>query len=275
MELGNKSVISPMAFFTTLHQHKDLVVALTTREIFSRYKGSFMGIFWSFITPLLMLAVYTFVFGVVFRARWSGENSSQPEFALILFSGLLVYNVFSECINRAPTLIVANANYVKKILFPLEIIPIATIGAALFNMGITLCVWLMFYLVIFGVPHLTILLLPVAILPLVLLTLGLTWFLASVGVYVRDVNQLVGILTTVLLFLSPIFYPLSALPESYQHLVKLSPFTYAIEQARDIMIWGRGMDWAAWFVWTVLSSGVAWLGYAWFQKTRKGFSDVL
>lgn len=258
-----------------LHQHKDLVVALTTREIFSRYKGSFMGIFWSFITPLLMLAVYTFVFGVVFRARWSGENSSQPEFALILFSGLLVYNVFSECINRAPNLIVSNANYVKKILFPLEIIPIATIGSALFNMGITLCVWLMFYLVIFGVPHLTILLLPVAILPLVLLTLGLTWFLASVGVYVRDVNQLVGILTTVLLFLSPIFYPLSALPESYQHLVQLSPFTYAVEQARDIMIWGRGMDWPAWFVWTVLSSAVAWLGYAWFQKTRKGFSDVL
>lgn len=224
-----------------------------------------------------MLAVYTFVFSVVFKARWNvnASSGSKTEFAMVLFAGLIVFNLFSECINRAPGLILANTNYVKKIVFPLEILPFVTLASAAFHMVISFIVWLLFFVIIFGLPPVTLVLLPVVLIPLVLLTLGLSWLLASLGVYLRDVTQFITILTTVLMFLSPVFYSVSSLPAAYRPFLRANPLTLTIEQARDVMIWGKAPDWAAWGAYLLASLLVAWLGFAWFQKTRKGFADVL
>lgn len=230
---------SPQEIATSLWRNWDLIVALTKREVIGRYRGSFMGILWSFFNPIFMLSVYTFVFSVVFNARWSGGGESRTEFALVLFAGMIVFSLFSECINRAPGLILGNANYVKKVVFPLEILPIVTLAAAAFHLLVSGVVWLLFYLVLFGAPHPTIVLLPIVLLPLVLFTLGASWILASLGVYLRDVGHIVGVCTTALLFLTPIFYPLTALPSAYQTLLHINPLTLVIEQTRLVLVWGN------------------------------------
>ena len=267
--------ISPKEMAASLWRNRSLIKALAQREVVGRYRGSVMGILWSFFNPVFMLLVYTFVFSVIFKARWSGGSDSKTEFALILFAGLIVFNLFAECFNRAPGLILANVNYVKKVVFPLEILPWVALGSALFHALISLGVWLIAYLILFGVPHLTVLLLPLVILPFLLLIMGLTWALASLGVYLRDVSQFIGILTTVLMFLSPIFYPASALPEAYRHLLLLNPLTPVIEQARDVLFWGKVPDMTILSIYLLMTAFIAWLGFAWFQKTRKGFADVL
>jgi len=266
---------SPKEMVASLWRNRSLIKALTQREVIGRYRGSVMGILWSFLNPVFMLLVFTFVFSVVFKARWSGGSDSKTEFALILFAGLIVFNLFAECFNRAPGLILANVSYVKKVVFPLEILPWVALGSALFHALISLGVWLIAYLILFGVPHITVLLLPLVILPLLLLIMGLTWGLASLGVYLRDVSQFIGIVTTVLMFLSPIFYPASALPEKYRHLLLLNPLTPAIEQARDVLFWGKVPDISMLSIYLLAATLIAWLGFAWFQKTRKGFADVL
>lgn len=267
--------ISPMELVRSLVTHRRLVFSLIKREVMGRYRGSIMGLFWSFFNPVLMLTVYTFVFSVVFKARWHGGGDSRVEFALVLFTGLLVFNLFSEAVNRAPNLILGNVNYVKKVIFPLEILPVVSLGAATFHLCVSLLVWLGFYLMFFQVPGAAILTLPLVLLPLVLVVLGISWLLASLGVYLRDVGQFIGILTTILMFLSPIFYPVNALPQEYQQMMHLSPLTYIVEETRNVMIWNKSIDWSNWSFWTVFSAFIAWLGFAWFQKTRKGFSDVL
>jgi lipopolysaccharide transport system permease protein len=234
-----------------------------------------MGLLWSFFNPILMLAVYTFVFSVVFKARWVGGSDSKTEFALVLFTGLMVFNLFSECVNRAPNLVVGNVNYVKKVVFPLEILSVVSLGSSTFHLLISLVVWLIFYLIFFGAPHATIILLPLVLIPFMLLTLGISWLLASLGVYLRDITQIIGVITTVLMFLSPIFYPIVALPEQYRPFIQISPLTLVVEQTRDVMIWGKGLEWDTWAIYLSISTAIAWLGFAWFQKTRKGFADVL
>ena len=270
-----KRSISPLQIVRSIISNRSLIYRFIQRDIEGRYRGSVMGLLWSFFNPVLMLTVYTLVFSVVFKVRWPGGTESKAEFALVLFSGLMVFNLFAECINKAPGMILGNVNYVKKVIFPLEILPVASLGAALFHFGISCIVWVTFYLVFFGVPNLTVLLLPVVMLPLMLITLGISWLLASLGVFMRDVGQFIGVTTTLLLFLSPIFYPLSALPEEYRLLMQMNPLTNIVEQTRDVMIWGKSIDWIDWTLQTVLSALVAWLGFAWFQKTRKGFADVL
>jgi lipopolysaccharide transport system permease protein len=264
-----------MAAITSLVLNRDLIASLIKREVIGRYRGSVMGMMWSFFNPVLMLAVYTLVFSVVFKARWVGGADSKMEFALVLFAGLMIFNLFAECVNRAPGLILSNVNYVKKVVFPLEILIWIAIGSAAFHLVVSLAVWLIFYFVFIGFPPLTILLFPLVILPLILLTVGLSWLLASLGVFLRDMSQVMGVITTVLLFLSPIFYPVAALPENYQPFVWINPLTPVIEQAREVMIWGRSIDWGTWLISCAVSIAMAWLGFAWFQKTRKGFADVL
>ena len=267
--------VSPKEMFISLWRNRALAKALVTREVVGRYRGSVFGILWSFFNPVVMLAVYTFVFSVVFKARWNAGSDSKTEFALVLFAGLIVFNLFSECINRAPSLILANVNYVKKVVFPLEILPWVALGSALFHALISLCVWLLAYLILFGLPHLTVLYLPLIVLPLLLFIMGLAWALASLGVFLRDVSQFIGIVTMTLMFLSPIFYPATALPEKFRRLLFINPLTPAIEQARDVLFWGRQPDFSLLAIYLLASLAMAWLGFAWFQKTRKGFADVL
>lgn len=267
--------ISPKEMAASLWRNRGLIGALVQREVVGRYRGSVMGILWSFFNPLFMLIVYTFVFSVVFKARWNTGSDSKTEFALVLFAGLIVFNLFAECFTRAPSLILSNVNYVKKVVFPLEVLPWVALGSALFHASVSLAVWLLAYLFLFGIPHITVLLLPLVILPLMLLIMGLTWGLASLGVYLRDVSQFVGSITTVLMFLSPIFFPASALPEKYRHLFLLNPLTPAIEQVRDVLYWGKVPSVTGLLIYLLVATLVAWVGFAWFQKTRKGFADVL
>jgi lipopolysaccharide transport system permease protein len=266
---------SATSLISSPYRNIALIMALTKREISARYKGSVLGILWSFINPLFMLAVYTFVFSVVFKARWNAGSDSKTEFALVLFAGLMVFNLFAECISRSPTLILSNINYVKKVVFPLEVLPVVVLFSALFNLFICLFVWLFAYCIFFGMPSIYTLWFPLVMLPLALLILGLSWFLASLGVYLRDVSQLTAIFITSLMFMSPIFYPLSSLPNKYQHLLYLNPLTTAIEFTRDVLMWGKPPNIGLLVIYLLVSFLIAWLGFFWFQKTRKGFADVL
>ena len=266
---------SPRALFASLWGNRELIAQLTRREVLSRYRGSVLGLAWSFFNPLLMLGVYTFVFSVVFKARWGPGDESKADFAIVLFVGMIIHGLFAECVNRAPGLILANANYVKKVVFPLEILPWVAAGSALFHSAVSIAVLLMAQLVFQHALAWTIVFLPIVLLPLLFATMGLAWFLSAIGVYVRDIGQTIGIFTMVLLFLSPVFYPVDALPENYRILLLFNPLTYVIEDARRVLIWGEPPDWAILMVYVAASFAVAWLGFWWFQRTRRGFADVL
>ena len=267
--------ISPAQILRTIVMNRGLLFGLIKRDVVGRYRGSLMGLLWSFSNPVLMLTIYTFFFSVVFKARWVGGTNSKVEFALVLFTGLLIFNFFSEVINRAPNLILSNANYVKKIIFPLEILPMVALGAGLFHLTISVLVWLIFYILFFSIPSIAALQLVFILIPLILLLIGLTWILSSLGVYLRDVGQIIGMVTMALMFLSPVFYPVESLPVAYQDIMHLNPLTYIVEETRNVMIWGKQLNWHRWTFWTTLSGMIAWVGFAWFQKTRKGFADVI
>lgn len=266
---------TPIEMCTSLWRNRELIKASTKREVLGRYRGSFLGLLWSFFNPLFMLVVFTFFFSVIFQARWDGGTGSKTEFALVLFAGLIVFNLFAECINRAPSLILSNTNYVKKVVFPLEILPFVGLLAALFHALISLIVWLLAYVLFFGVPHITVLYVPLVLFPFCFFLMGLSWALASFGVFLRDVSQFMGALTLALMFLSPIFFPTTAFPEEYRHILYLNPLTTVVEQMRDVLFWGNKPDFFNLVVYWVVTLGVAWLGFAWFQKTRKGFADVI
>ena len=267
--------ISPIKLIQSLIENRALIKGLIKREIIGRYRGSVMGLLWSFFNPILMLAVYTFVFSVVFKARWVGGVESKTEFAMILFAGLTAFNLFAEGVNRGPSLILGNANYVKKVIFPLEILPVVVLGSALFHFLISLVAWLIFHFLLIGIPPITIFELPLILIPLMLMSLGLSWFLASLGVFLRDIGQIIGVLTMVLMYVTPIFYPVAAIPQEYQYLMYINPLTASIEQIRGAMFFGSPLDWAGWVQQMLIGMLVAWLGFAWFQKSRKGFADVV
>ncbi|MDP2112061.1 MAG: ABC transporter permease [Thiobacillus sp.] len=266
---------SLVAMLNSLWGNRELIAQMTRREVVGRYKGSVMGLLWSFLNPLFMLVVYSFVFSVVFKARWSGAGESQTQFAVILFAGMTVHALFAEVLNRAPSIILGNVNYVKKVVFPLEILAVVSLGAALFHALVSLLVLLVAFAMLNGFVHWTAIFVPLVLLPLMLLSLGFGWILSSLGVFVRDIGQLIGVFTTALLFLSPVFFPVSALPESFQPWLHLNPLTFIIEQTREVLIWGHLPDWKGLMFYLVGASVFAWLSFFWFQKTRKGFADVL
>lgn len=267
---------TPAELVRNLWHHRTLILALTRRDIAGRYRGSLLGMLWSFMNPLLMLAVYTFAFGVVFGARWTDGSDSKMEFAIILFAGMLVFQLFSESVNRAPNLVISNPSYVKKVVFPLEVLPVMSLGSSLFHMLMSLSVWVLFYYVGFGLPSPAVLLLPIIMLPLVLFTIGVSWILASLGVYLRDVGHMVSSLTIMLLFLSAVFFPIDSLPEPLRApLMVVNPLVFHVEICRQVMIWGNLPALRSWMIYFVFGIVVACLGFAWFQKTRRGFADVL
>jgi lipopolysaccharide transport system permease protein len=255
--------------------NRSLIVTLTIREIAGRYRGSMLGIFWSFLNPLLMLLVYTFVFTEVFQIRWRTASSSKIEFAIVLFAGLILFSVFAECVSRAPALIVNNPNYVRKVVFPLQTFAWVTLLTAAFHYAIGLIVLLIASLFAFGSIPLTACLLPLLLVPFLLFCIGLTWFLSAIGVFVRDIGQVIGLVVTALMFLSPLFYPAAAVPANYRWLFDLNPLSFPIEASRKLLIWGQLPDWTDLGLYTLFSSAVALLGLWWFNQTRRGFADVL
>ena len=265
---------SLMSLVHSLWRNRQLMVQMTKREVVGRYKGSVMGLAWSFFNPVFMLVVYTFVFSVIFKSRWGGDES-RTLFALVLFVGMIVLGLFSEVVNRAPSIILANVNYVKKVVFPIELLPVITMGAALFHALISLSVLLMAFLLFNGFLHWTVIFAPLILLPLVIMTLGISWMLSAIGVFLRDVSQTIGLITTVLMFLSPVFYPVTAVPERFRPFIMANPLTFIIEQAREVLIWGRLPNWIGLGSYTLVATMLAWAGYTLFQKMRKGFADVL
>jgi lipopolysaccharide transport system permease protein len=266
---------SPIQMVRSLLNNRRLIWQMSKRDVIGRYKGSLLGLAWSFFNPLIMLVIYTFVFSVVFKARWHTGSDSKTEFALALFIGMIAHGLLSECVNRAPGLILGNASYVKKVVFPLEILPWITMGGTIFHTLISLLVWSLFFILVNQTFNWTAVYLPLVFFPLILFTMGLAWFLASLGVYIRDVGQITGVFTTILLFMSPVFYPVSNLPERYQPILYANPLTFIIEQSRDVLMWGQSPDWQGLAIAVIISFLAAWFGFAWFQKTRRGFADVL
>jgi homopolymeric O-antigen transport system permease protein len=268
--------LNPLRPFRDLYVHRELVAQFVRRDIEARYRGSYLGILWSLVTPLLMLATYTVVFSTIFQARWHPDQPPHHgEFAVTLFAGLIAFNVFAECVTRAPTLIVANTNYVKNVVFPIQILPVSVLGGALFHGLVSIVILLVANLVVFGTLSRTIVLLPVALLPLAALSLGLTWFLASLGVFVRDTPYAVAMATQMLFFLTPVFYRTEAVPQPLRTILQVNPLSNIVEGFRRTLIWNQSVDWMPWSVTMAVCAAVFLLGYAWFMITRTGFADVL
>lgn len=267
---------SPAGLLRSVWAHRELIWQLAKREVLGRYRGSLLGLAWSLFSPLLMLAVYTFVFGVVFRAKWGlGPSETMFDFAMMLFAGLIVFSILGECLMRSPSLILANPNYVKKVVFPLEVMPIVLVLSALFHAAVSVAVLVAMLVVTRAALPWTIIFLPLVLVPVVALCLGVSWFLSSLGVYLRDTAQVTGVIASALLFLSPIFFPSSALSEQVRLLIMLNPLSFPIEQAREVLMWGRLPDWGRLALYAIGSLILMQGGYWWFQRTRRGMADVM
>jgi len=252
----------------------ELLLVLTQREVLGRYRGSMFGVLWSFFNPLLMLVVYTVAFRDFLHMQWPGLES-RSEFTLMVFSGMIVHGLFAEVLARAPTVILGNANFVKKLVFPLEVLPGVSVLSSVFHAVLSILVLIGFVAVAHGALPLGTLWLPLIIGPFVLFLLGVGWALAALGVYVRDISQLASVLTSVFLFLSPVVYPASQLSEPYRQWIAWNPLTLIIEQTRAVMIFDATPDFAALGIYTLFALTTMLLGFAMFQKTRGGFADVL
>lgn len=268
--------ISPWAPVLCFWHNRNLIIELTKRDVIGRYRGSIFGLAWSFFNPLVMLSVYTFVFSIVFQAKWQiTTGTSNVDFALMIFAGMIVHTLFAECINKSPTIIISNVNFVKKVIFPIDILAWVAMGSAIFHFAISLLILVCAHLLFDGLFSWNALFLPVVIIPLILMTMGISWLLSSLGVYLRDIGQLTSVITTILMFLSPIFFPASAIPEKYNYFIALNPLTTFIEETRNILLFSNMPNWEAVAKSYAISAVVMYLGYVWFQKTRRGFADVL
>jgi lipopolysaccharide transport system permease protein len=266
-----------VGFLPTLLNQRNLLLQLTKREISQRYRGTFLGIFWALLTPLMQLALYTLVFGVILKARWtSGQaEGGLSAFALTLFCGLSVFSMFSESVNASPTLILTHANYVKKVVFPLELLSVTKIITAMFHglSSLATCVLLQWYMS--GEFPFLIVYTPVLLIPLFIWILGICWLLSAVGVYLRDLQQLMPPVMTALFFLSPIIYNVDVVPEWLLPIYRLNPLCYFVENFRRIVLWHQHPDFRGFLLWMAAGILFSHVAYALFQRLRKGFSDVV
>ena len=277
------SYVNPHAAYPTsikaigksIFQNSYIIRQLLKRQIAIRYHDSILGIFWSLIRPILMLCVYTFAFSFIFKARWGGAAETRTQFAVILFVGLIIHGFFSDICGRSPTLIPNNVNYVKKMIFPLEILSIASVGGSLFQVCVNIAVLIPAIFLITGTLHWTILFIPLVLLPFVILMLGFSWILVSAGVFLRDVSHAIQVTTPIFLFISPVFYSLKSIPEKYRAFMFLNPLTFIIEQSRAVLILGHPPSWTGLFIYSIIACIFTSLSFAWFQKVRKGFADVI
>lgn len=257
------------------YSQKSLIVNLARRDVLARYRGSMLGLAWSFLTPLAMLLVYTFVFRNVFKARWPSTNDGAFEFALQVYAGLIVFGFFSEVVSRAPRLVLDSPNLVKKVVFPLEILPWVAILSGLFHFLVNLLALVFATGIARGELPLSILAVPLVVIPVVPLLLGIGWFLAALGVYLRDIQQITTLVVSLLMFLSPVFFPTSSLSPQWQGVLQVNPLTPAIEQLRRVVLDGYWPNWQDLGQLVIVSFVVAWIGARWFAATRRGFADVL
>lgn len=268
-------LIDPLSPYIALKRHFALIMQMARRDVIGRYRGSFAGLLWSFFNPLLMLTIYTFVFGVIFKARWTAQVHGKFEYAIILFAGLNINTLFAECANKATTLIIDNTNFVKRVVFPLESLSWSTIGSALFHLFVSTLVLIVMMIAVNRHVPWTVVLLPVVVACFLPFVAGTCWLLASLGVYMRDLKQVVTIATMALMFLAPILYPKSLIPAQFRELLYLNPLTIIVEASQNVLVWGEPPVWSHLAVYLIVSSAFAWASFAWFEKTRKGFADVV
>lgn len=273
----DKRSLSPLAGIRKILAEKQLVYQIAYHSLRQMYSGTVLGLFWSFARPLFLLIVYTLVFGGIFQAKFFPGKASggTAEFAVILMLGLTIFGILSETLSRAPGLIVGNANFVKKVIFPIEILPVSDLFVVLVNAMFGFVVFILGYIYVYDVPPWYVVFLPITLLPLVLMALGVSYFISALSVYLRDAGQFVGILVSVLLFLSPIFYPIAAVPEFVRGLLVFNPLVFPLEASRDLIFDNEFPSVSEVSLYYGISLGVLWCGWAWFQYIRQGFADVL
>lgn len=257
-------------------RNRSLLWQFARRDVLGRYRGSLLGLTWSFLTPLLMLGVYSFVFVGVFRQSWPGAtHGGGLEFSLQVFAGLLVFNLFSEVAGKAPNLVVDQPNLVKKVIFPVELLTWVTVLSGLFHLLISSVTLLVVLLVARGGLPVTAFALPLVLLAFLPVLLGLGWFLSAMGVFVRDVGQVMTMVVSLTMFMSPVFYSVKSLAPDLQFWMNLNPLTLIIEQVRAVLLLGLWPDWAALGLYAAVAAVFATAAATFFQLTRKGFADVL
>ena len=266
------SKINGTSLISTLLRHRYLLGQLIKRDVLLRYRGAMFGVAWMFLNPLLMLGIFAFVFGSIFQTRWPHQDRGAP-FWVILYIGLIVFNIFAEALSRSPSAVRSYPTFVKKILFPIEILPVVPIGSALihaaFNFLVLVCA-----LAWTGRLQVEILLIPLLVIPSVLLASGFAWFIAAWGVFIKDMTQIIPVFVQMLLFLSPVFYPATAVPEILRPLYALNPLATIIEVCRAAVL-GLAIPWLSWIIALAFGVVAAVLGYAFFQHAREEFADVL
>ena len=258
----------------SLFKHWDLVWQLTRREIMGRYRGAGFGLAWSIITPFMMLVIYTFAFGTVMQGKW--PDATRPaSFSLVLFAGLIVHGFFAECITRAPMLVVSNPNFVKRVVFPLDVLPWPMLFSATFHLMMNLLVFCVLRMLMDRAFSPGIVLFPVVMLPLAVLCVGIAWWLSALGVYLRDLNQVMGLIATATLFLSSAIMPRGAVPERFRWVIDLNPISFIVDQARAILLWQQAPNWLGLLAYLLLACIVLVTGWWWFKFTRRAFADVI
>ncbi len=259
----------------TLYRNKYLLWQLVKKDIQQRYQGSVLGMLWSFIVPILMLVIYTFVFSEVFQAKWDIDTSDKYQFALVLFCGLTAFNLIGEVMNRSTVLIVSNTNYVKKVIFPLEMLPVVTTLSALFNCVISFIILIVAKLVIYHDVSPTLYLIFLNMIPLIVMAVGLGLFISALSVYLKDVGNFISVLVTILMYMSPVFFPLSSVPESFRAACEANPMTYIIENFRNVVLFGKPLDWKFFCISCVVALVFYIFGKIVFMRAKEGFADVL
>lgn len=253
-----------------------LIRQLIKKDIEQRYKGSVLGIFWSFLIPILMLIIYTFVFSEVFQAKWgSGSTDNKFEFALILFCGLSAFNMVSEVMNRSTVLIASNVNYVKKVIFPLEALPVIITFSSLFNCLISYLILIVAKLFLEGNISKTLYQIIFLFIPLILLCVGLSLFISAISVYLKDVGNAIGVIVTILMYMSPVFFPLASVPERFQIICMINPMTYIIENFRKVTLYGENIDIMFYLISLIVALLFCVFGKVVFYRAKEGFADVL
>lgn len=267
--------VSSLISYLAPWQHAGIIRQFASREVHSRYRQSWLGAAWAVLTPLLMLAVYTFVFRHIFNVRWGDTGGSDLGFAVRLYAGLAVFNFFAECVSRAPRLVLDQPHLVKKVLFPLEVLPWASAAAAAVHLAIAFVLLLVLGTWDSGRLPVTVVALPLVWAPMLPLVVGLGWWLAALGTYVRDIGQLIALALSLLMFLSPIFFPIEAVPAAVRPWLVANPLAPIITQTRHVLLDGQWPAWGVLAVNFVVCLAIAAAGAAFFRKVRPGFPDVV
>ena len=262
--------------FSSLISNKYLFLQMLKRAVESRYRGSQLGFLWAFIYPIMMLLVYTFVFGIVMKVKWCVAGQDNIEFGIILFAGLLLHGMLAEVLVGSVGLITGNQQYVKKVVFPLPLLSLVSLANALLHMLFGMLILIAMFLFTGGTLHLTIFLAPVVLFPFVLFLLGASWFISVLGVYVRDLSQFMGVIVTILLFLGPIVYPFTSVPDQLKsYVLWLNPLTIVVEQFRAVVLFGQMPDWQLLGIYSICAVLMLLLGSWFFNRTQDGFADVI